>query len=828
MPATPKQKTPNNLTVIIPPTPPHPRRVTQRLSFDENEDADDDKQGRGSLSSPWTPSTPGSPAISSPTDDGSCSPVPMVDDDDIAKTKAELLASIQKLDDEINQTESLRARLKESLKEFEENGGRSSDARGSDAEEESVSETVEPEEEVVHKSWKMQMLLDNRRLAFKAHKRFDNLIPASLRNQLYGNSRQKPSVLGPQVTPLYSQPYETELYRENVKRFPAQRDVMFAVLTKRFLRHKNYCRKLAIEYATVGKEWVEELRERDHSLEMPISPPIYPGASPRVNRRPDAARSEAEFEQIMAELQNQEMKRLKYERARARCPPMKLDPVRRRFEEFHSRNGFVEDPKAEERMRKNANPWTKEEETIFRAKFAKNPKQFRKISTYLPNKSVYDCVNYYYKMKWHFTSNKKLKGNKSQQQSSSTSIGGVRLATEPPAEGAGGSILQARNAGNLTASKGTSGTSNAEKKTLQVPGKQSNDESGKGKPSAHKGETGQKLSGKKGPVASQAPEETDEVAQGDLQPKKKKQKLGTEQVEVEQEMAGQVIAAAPAVYITASASATAPPNASSTATAAVASPAPIATAAVAAIPGLVLATAGPKAAGEKPVKEKTWTPAEKELFLKAVEQFGRDFVQLAQVVSTKSVERVKNYYKNNKKRLNLEELGRIPDMARAKAKKHARSENDGDGEPENSGDRPRQRNRGKRQSSHWTTEEKNQFLSALNTHGRVWKALSEAVPTRTQNQIKNFFQNYKGKLGLAQVAENAARRQAESSAGGESGAPTETNVKLEKKPKEKKSGKTASSRSPLLGMTPAMLSRLVLLANKQESKVLHIYLFPSV
>lgn len=51
-------------------------------------------------------------------------------------------------------------------------------------------------------------------------------------------------------------------------------------------------------------------------------------------------------------------------------------------------------------------------------------------------------------------------------------------------------------------------------------------------------------------------------------------------------------------------------------------------------------------------------------------------------------------------------------------------------------------------SSHWTDGEKQMFLQYLGVHGKNWKMLSDLIPTKTVNQIKNYYQNYRNKLNL--------------------------------------------------------------------------------
>lgn len=39
----------------------------------------------------------------------------------------------------------------------------------------------------------------------------------------------------------------------------------------------------------------------------------------------------------------------------------------------------------------------------------------------------------------------------------------------------------------------------------------------------------------------------------------------------------------------------------------------------------------------------------------------------------------------------------------------------------------------------------------VQTYGRDWQRLAEAVPGKTRTQIKNYYQNYKTKLGLDRI-----------------------------------------------------------------------------
>eukprot|EP00299_Pterocystis_sp_00344_P014050 c6949_g1_i1.p1 GENE.c6949_g1_i1~~c6949_g1_i1.p1 ORF type:complete len:505 (+),score=113.08 c6949_g1_i1:1-1515(+) len=58
------------------------------------------------------------------------------------------------------------------------------------------------------------------------------------------------------------------------------------------------------------------------------------------------------------------------------------------------------------------------------------------------------------------------------------------------------------------------------------------------------------------------------------------------------------------------------------------------------------------------------------------------------------------------------------------------------------------KDRSSNKPSHWSDEEKDTFLRLFNQRGRDWKGISAALGTKTPNQVRNFFQNYKVKLNL--------------------------------------------------------------------------------
>jgi hypothetical protein len=337
------------------------------------------------------------------------------DVEDPTVAKQAILALIQKLDEDMSKKEGTRSRLTTELTELEappeeEQGGEEGEGR-------SEEEVEEPfvNEKVEYKSLTEKFLAENRRRAGRAHRHFDHMVQDPLRRELLQMptaesrgpariSRQEKAAefagrsLSLGYEPLYAAPVDADLFRESVLAFPSQRDTVFTVLMRRRMKDINHWRKLAVQYAKLGKEWVGRVRAGENEQDRASLP--LPEASPY--RYLNSVRSEAELNEVINELQQEEIKRIKYHKSRARLPRMisskEPGPV------FLSRNGFVADSKAEELRYQHVNPWTAEENEIFQSRYVKNPKQFRKIATHLPNKTTNDCVAYYYysKMKVNY------------------------------------------------------------------------------------------------------------------------------------------------------------------------------------------------------------------------------------------------------------------------------------------------------------------------------------------------------------------------------------------------------------------------------------------
>lgn len=230
---------------------------------------------------------------------------------------------------------------------------------------------------------------------------------------------------------------------EETQRTKAQ---LFDQLTDRKKRLNEKVESLKKRYRSINEEWklhcsrLDRIAERRELLRRPPvnTPAGTPGAfgvedpSPgaggggmlgaslstgRANRRReqagfagfgDAVRSEAEFLEILASLENADMQdpNMRAARTTATAPDMFIDPdsdhlMKLRYDDV---NGFVADPVGFYLDEFDPDVWSEEEKAIFARRYALWPKQFGKIAQALPHKTPAQCVRYYYL-------NKKVPGN---------------------------------------------------------------------------------------------------------------------------------------------------------------------------------------------------------------------------------------------------------------------------------------------------------------------------------------------------------------------------------------------------------------------------------
>lgn len=190
--------------------------------------------------------------------------------------------------------------------------------------------------------------------------------------------------------------------------------------------------RLRQQYKELDNEWqvhcnkLEKIRERQKRRQnMPIIPPtpsvdsagisFMPttpnllAPSGRSNRRSaassigygDAVRSEAEFLEILASLEDADMRdpNLRAMRTTAAVPDQIIDESEYTLQQYDDNNGLVTDPFEHYGINKTPDSWTEEEIAIFCRRYALYPKQFGKIAAALPDKSTNQCVLFYYRSK---------------------------------------------------------------------------------------------------------------------------------------------------------------------------------------------------------------------------------------------------------------------------------------------------------------------------------------------------------------------------------------------------------------------------------------------
>lgn len=183
-----------------------------------------------------------------------------------------------------------------------------------------------------------------------------------------------------------------------------------------------------------------------------------------------------------------------------------------------------------------------------------------------------------------------------------------------------------------------------------------------------------------------------------------------------------------------------------------------------------------------------WSTQEVELAKNAFREYGLDYHKIAEYVGTRTIGACRRLYADYFDRLG-EDLTRnftpinhennallFPPKEEKEKKKRGRKPNtpadarpvdrplkvnteDADGSnsaPGSPNTDIRKDVEKRRTVSYWTTKEKADFVAHFGRHGKNWKALSEAVGTKTETQIRNYFQNHKVALGLVPAGEEGA------------------------------------------------------------------------
>eukprot|EP00899_Mesostigma_viride_P001404 jgi/Mesvir1/11264/Mv01065-RA.3 len=440
---------------------------------------------------------------------------------------------------------------------------------------------------------------------------------------------------------------------------------------------------------------------------MPVMPgPPLGRSSSRLSRVfSGSVRSDYEEAQVLNYLQ--EAERLK---TLVRIPPMILDEREKAARAFPSRNGLVEDPVADYEAAKLVRPWSEAERRIFVDKFLIYNKNFRKIARHLEGRTTQDCVRFYY-LHQKGEDFDCLRQRQHPAKKKDVLTHGGRGA------GGGGS-----RAGATPTSRGTANIPPLERGLSE-----SDLQAGGNKGGGYN--TGSRTPA---PAATPAPPAftpaTFPVTKARRTPVTK--------------------ASIPVGWRASGAGAETPNGGAATP----ATPGPRPRPGPSGRPGPGAEGApgpGPNGfvqdgGGLEEREDPPWGEDEHRRFVAALVEVGRNFRALSNAVGTRTAFECKAYFGRGRKRLGFDKL--VEQHAAAVAAAVAT----GSGAPGATGGRE------KRVVTHWTAAEKEMFMAQYRRHGRDWKVLQEAIPGKSLNQIKNYFQNYKAKLGLTNLQALAA------------------------------------------------------------------------
>ncbi|XP_064619549.1 protein PRRC2A-like isoform X2 [Lineus longissimus] len=299
--------------------------------------------------------------------------------------KEELLSNISKLDREIAKVEGQIGKLKKKQQQLEEESVKPPEEKPSPS---------EPQAEAKHLSVAQIIYAENRK---KVEVALGTLTKLGTKVEL----------------PLYNQPSDTAIYHENKRKFLTFKKRLILHFKRKHQARRIRERYLSERYDQLMQVWLKKMERVENSNKRRAKEArtreFYEKIFPEVKKsREDRerftrvgtrsiggyARSEAELEQIMDGLHEQEEEDKKM-RSYAVIPPMMLD-ARQRHYKFINTNSLIEDPMAEYKERQLLNMWTEQEKEIFKEKFLQHPKNFGVIASYLERKSVTDCIQYYY------------------------------------------------------------------------------------------------------------------------------------------------------------------------------------------------------------------------------------------------------------------------------------------------------------------------------------------------------------------------------------------------------------------------------------------------
>ncbi|KAH9499030.1 nuclear receptor co-repressor 1 [Bulinus truncatus] len=223
--------------------------------------------------------------------------------------------------------------------------------------------------------------------------------------------------------PAYHQPSDTPVYHENIQKYKDFKPRLVLHLEKRQQARNKMERNLIKRYDQLMQSWqkkterieknperrikeaemkefyenifpeIKTLREEKEKLPFSTRGVKYV-ISKKGNRNGQAnyARRDTERERIWTEKEIEG----KNEGSISFIPSFILDD-RQHTKRFVNNNGLLEDALEVYKESQNyTSMWTEAERLIFKEKYLQNPKNFVVIASFLPQKSVPDCVKFYY------------------------------------------------------------------------------------------------------------------------------------------------------------------------------------------------------------------------------------------------------------------------------------------------------------------------------------------------------------------------------------------------------------------------------------------------
>ncbi|KAH9368627.1 hypothetical protein HPB48_004646 [Haemaphysalis longicornis] len=242
--------------------------------------------------------------------------------------------------------------------------------------------------------------------------------PRSIAEIIYAENEKKARLAhavldkcGPKVTePLYHQPSDTAIYRENKKKYQEFKRTLMLHFKRKAQEGQARAGPLSYSRNEPMPASENEMRQGDNRAEWKANEQsqrqFFEEQFPELKKtrreqlqlatslaKPGKRKRMGADMQVILGLQKPEKK----ERRKLNCAiiPSVLSDEQRPPHDVDFRN-LVQDPLAELKERHSANVWDDREKKVFRETFLQHPKKFATIASYLDRKSVADCIQYYY------------------------------------------------------------------------------------------------------------------------------------------------------------------------------------------------------------------------------------------------------------------------------------------------------------------------------------------------------------------------------------------------------------------------------------------------